>query len=42
MALLQRITSFRLQLIIQEDDLETPFQYLGACMPQWQVLHIRR
>ena len=41
MALLQRITSCQLQLIIQEDDLETPFQYLRACMPQWQVLRIQ-
>ena len=37
-----KVTSCRLQLIIQEADLETPFWYLGACMPQWQVLHIRR
>ena len=21
-------------------DLETPFRYLGACMPQWQVIRI--
>ena len=37
-----KVTSCRLQLIIQEADLETPFWYLGACMPQWQVLRIRR
>ena len=37
-----KVTSCRLQLIIQEVDLETPFWYLGACMPQWQVRHIRR
>ena len=37
-----KITSCRLQLIIQESDLETPFWYLGACMPQWQVLRVRR
>ena len=30
-----KVTSCRLQLIIQEADLETPFWYLGACMPQW-------
>ena len=36
-----KITSCRLQLIIQESDLEIPFRYLGACMPQWQVLRIR-
>ena len=41
LALLQQITSRWLQLIIQEDDLETPFQYLRAYMPQWKVLHIR-
>jgi len=35
-----KVTSCRLQLIIQEADLETPFWYLGACMPQWQVRHI--
>ena len=34
-------TSCRLQLIIQEADLETPFRWLGACMPQWQVLHVQ-
>ena len=28
-----KITSCRLQLIIQESGLETPFRYLGACMP---------
>ena len=27
------VSSCRLQLIIQESDLETPFKYLGACMP---------
>jgi hypothetical protein len=32
----------RLQLIIREGDLETPFRCLGACMPQWQVLRVRR
>ena len=37
-----KVTSCRLQLIIQETNLETPFWYLGACMPQWQVLRIRR
>ena len=37
-----KVTSCRLQLIIQEADLETPFWYLGACMPQWQVLRVRR
>ena len=37
-----KITSCRPQLIIQESDLETPFRYLGACMPQWQVLRVRR
>ena len=31
-----------LQLIIQEDDLETPLWYLGACMPQWKVCRIQR
>ena len=36
-----KVTSCRLQLIIQEADLETPFRCLGACMPQWQVLHAR-
>ena len=36
-----KVTSCRLQLIIQEVDLETPFRYLGACMPQWKVLCIR-
>ena len=41
MALLRQITSCRLQLIIQEDDLEMPFQYLGDSMPQWKVLHIQ-
>ena len=30
-----KVTSCRLQLIIQEADLETPLWYLGACMPQW-------
>jgi len=33
MALLQRVTSCQLQLITQEYDLETPFQYLRSCMP---------
>ena len=28
-----KTTSYRLQLIIQESGLETPFRYLGACMP---------
>ena len=42
MALLRLINSCRLELIIQEADLETPFRYLGTCMPQWQVLRIRR
>ena len=42
MALLQPVTSCRLQLIIQEVDLETPFWYLRACMPQWKVLRIWR
>jgi hypothetical protein len=28
-----KTTSCRLQLIIQESGLETPFRYLGACMP---------
>ena len=42
MALLRLITSCRLQLIIQEADLETLFWYPRACMPQWQVLRIRR
>ena len=37
-----KVTSCRLQLIIQEADLETPLWYLGACMPQWQVRRIRR
>ena len=37
-----KITSCRHQLIIQEANLETPFWYLGAYMPQWQVLRIRR
>ena len=37
-----KVTSCRLQLIIQEVDLETPFRCLGACMPQWQVLRVRR
>ena len=37
-----KVTSCRLQLIIQEDALETPFWYLRAYMPQWQVLRIRR
>jgi len=37
-----KVTSCRLQLIIQEADLETPFWCLGACMPQWQVLRVRR
>ena len=37
-----KVTSCRLQLIIQEVDLETPLWYLGACMPQWQVHRIRR
>ena len=37
-----QVTSCRLQLIIQEFDLDTPFWYLGAYMPQWQVLRIRR
>ena len=36
-----KVTSYRLQIIIQEADLETPFWYLGACMPQWQVLRVR-
>ena len=36
------ITSCRLQLIIQESELESPFRYLRACMPQWQVLRVRR
>jgi hypothetical protein len=36
MALLRQVYSCRLQLIIQELDLETN-QYLGTCMPQWQV-----
>ena len=36
-----QVTSCRLQLIIQEFYRETPFWYLGACMPQWQVFHIR-
>ena len=30
-----KVTSCQLQLIIQEADLETPFSYLGAYMPQW-------
>ena len=33
MTLLRRITSCRLQLIIWEVDLKTPFWYLRACMP---------
>ena len=33
------VSSCRLQLIIREVDPETPFQYLRACMPWWQVLH---
>jgi len=37
-----KVTSCRLQLIIQEVDLETPFWCLGACMPQWQVLRVWR
>ena len=37
-----KVNSCRLQFIIWEADLETPFWYLGACMPQWQVLRIRR
>ena len=36
-----KVTSCRLQLIIREADLENPFWYLGACMPQWQVLRIQ-
>ena len=35
-ALLWRVFSCRLQLIIHELDLETNW-YLGTCMPQWQV-----
>ena len=42
MALLRRITSCRLQLIIREDDLETSSQYLGACMPQWKFLLVQQ
>ena len=42
MARLQWIASCRLQLIIRESDLETPSRCLGACMPQWQVSHVRR
>ena len=38
----EKVASCRLQLIIREVDLEAPFRYLGACMPQWQVFHIRR
>ena len=37
-----KVTSCQLQLIIQEADLETLFRYLGACMPQWQVVCIWR
>lgn len=37
-----KVLSRRLQLIIRERDLETPFRCLGACMPQWQVLRVRR
>ena len=37
-----KVTSCRLQLIIWEADLETPFRYLGSCMPQWQFLRVRR
>ena len=37
-----KVTSCRLQLIIQEADLETPLWYLGTCMPQWQGRRIRR
>ena len=37
-----KVTSCRLQLIIQEDGLETLSWYLGAYMPQWQVHRIRR
>lgn len=32
-AFLRRVTCFRLQLIIQENDLGSPFQYLRAGMP---------
>ena len=35
MALLWWITSYRLQLIIQEGDLETSSQYLGACWSEY-------
>ena len=37
-----KVASCRLQLIVQEADLENPFRCLGACMPQWQVLCVRR
>ena len=37
-----QVTSFRLQLFIQEVDPKTPFRYPGACMPQWQVIRIRQ
>ena len=37
-----KVISYRIQLFIREANLETPFQYLGACTPQWQVLRIRR
>ena len=34
-ALLQQVASFRHQRIIQEVDLETPFQYLEDFIHQW-------
>ena len=37
-----QVTSYRLQLIIQEAELETPSWYLRACMPQWKFLRIRQ
>lgn len=41
MALLWRIASCRLHLIIREDGLENYFQYLRSCMPQWKFLRVR-
>ena len=41
-ALLQRVASCRHHFIIQEVDLETPIQYLEACMHQWQVSRFLR
>ena len=38
-ALLQQVTSCRHQLIIQEVDLEEPFQCFEACIHKWKVSH---